>query len=206
MNCLVIKKLLKTLLTLLVVGLVLFIPWYYFLAPKHIKQHWQEEVLFNNGTSLWVEREATFIAEPSPMTLEGGTINDMMVSIKIPENPIAPPPPIWHFEAVPILLEYDAEKKSWIIIATYFYCGTWVRAGRPTLATWQYIVSNNQWKVVPLDSKYVGHAANLSTNFTNFKNKLEKMTQKELAFSKRGIGELYRSVNGVRKPNHSCTF
>lgn len=69
-----------------------------------------------------------------------------------------------------------------------------------------HIVSNNQWKVVPLDSKYVGHAANLSTNFTNFKNKLEKMTQKELAFSKRGIGELYRSVNGVRKPNHSCTF
>ena len=200
------KKLLKTVLILFIVGLIFFIPWYYFLAPKHIKQHWQEEVLLHNGTSLWVDREATFIAKPSPFTLEKGTINDMMVAIKVPDNPIAPPPPIWQFDAVPILLEYNVEKKSWIIIATYFYCGSWARAGRPSLATWQYIVKNNQWVVVSLDPKYVGRVSNLSTSFTNFKSKLEKITQQELEFSKRGVGELYKSVNGARKPNHSCIF
>lgn len=171
-----------------------------------VKQHWQEEVLLHNGKSLWVERDAVFNQESTSfLTIEKGIIYNMMVTIKVPENPIAPPPPIWSFNAVPILLDYDTEKQSWIMIATLFHCSSWSMAGRPKLATWQYIVENNQWVVVPLDSKYVGRRTNLSTSFTDDRVKLTRITKEVISKWKTFDNSIYNVVNGTRAPN-GCSY
>lgn len=182
-----------------------FYLYYHFLAPKTIRQHWQEEVLLSSGAILWIDREVKFVAKPEPFTLEKGVINDMIVSIKLPENIIAPFPPPWRFNAVPILLDYDDEKKTWIILASYFYCSSWRDAGSPTLSTWQYIVKNNQWVVVPLDPKYVGRRANLSATFTNQSEKLEKVTQKEISRSTQYSKSVYDVINGVETVTN-CSY
>lgn len=203
------KRILNKLLTLLpmhfIITLILiFCLAWYFLAPNNVKQQWQEEVLLSSGDSLWIEREAKFAVQTTgPLTLEKGRIKNMVVTIKVPENLIAPSPPIWRFNAVPILLDYDVKNMSWTIIATLFYCSSWIDAGHPSLATWQYIVKNNQWVVVPLDATYVGRYANLSTSFTDDRKKLKKITQQEIKKSSRA--DLYKVINGTRKPIN-CNF
>lgn len=49
-----------------------------------------------------------------------GTIKNMDATISIPDNPIAPPPPVWRFNAVPLVLDYDTDKKTWFVIAGFF--------------------------------------------------------------------------------------
>lgn len=149
---------------------------------KYIQQDWQEEIQLSNGDTVWVYRQADFIRKkPDFLTKEGGVVSKMMVTITVPENSIASPPPVWHFNAVPLLLDYDREKKGWFIIASFFYCNSWTAAGYPATDHWQYIVKDNQWVIVPLDKKYLGREPNMFLSFTDDRKKLNKVTKEEIA-------------------------
>lgn len=170
-------------------------------TDKHIQQDWQEEIQLSNGASIWVHRQANFIRKkPDFLTKEGGEVSKMMATIAIPDNLIAPPPPVWHFNAVPILLDYDQEKKSWFVIATYFYCNSWTAAGYPPITQWQYIVENGRWIIVPLDKKYLGRHSNLLSSFTDDRIKLQKVSKEDIREAKKHLvsGSGYKVIQEKR--------
>ena len=89
-------------------------------------------------------------------------INWVHTSIEVPNNPIAPPPPKWEIQdEVPILLDYNPDKKTWYIIATFYMCDVWVKWGKPALPYRQYEVQNNAWVALPLDNALIGKPTNL---------------------------------------------
>lgn len=136
---------------------------------KNNKQ-WQEEIQLSDGNIVWVKRTAHFERTNTGWlsrlgdAASRGRIMNMELTIDIPETAFALKPPIWRFNAVPLLLDYDKEKKTWIIIGGYFYCDSWEVAGKPALNRWQYVLRNNDWIIEVLDKKYIGHDPNISLN------------------------------------------
>lgn len=148
------------------------------------KYTWQDEVKLQNGQTLWVDRTVE-LARRKPSNLPLGTvgvgspIQSMRVTLTVPENPISSPPPVWSFNAVPLLLDYDTERETWFVVASFFYCNSWEEAGRPALDKWQYEVENNQWVIKPLNTQLVGRIPNLMIDFGKG-NQLKKATAEEI--------------------------
>lgn len=178
-------------------------------CDKTWRGSWQDEVKLHSGQSIWVKRTVEYTRNGRDyITKEGGNITSMTVKIEVPENSIAPPPPIWSFNAVPLLLDYDTKKKTWFIVASFFYCDSWEEAGKPALEQWQYEVENDQWIIKPLDTKLVGRMTNLMISFTKG-NKLKRASAEDIykeAFH-RPPGDIYSKI-ALRKQtcNQSRNF
>lgn len=165
-------------------------------------QEWQEEAVLSNGHSLWIKRTLSFSRKPTKFHMTGGVMENMQMSIEIPKNTIAPPPPVWTFNAAPILLDYDAERRTWFIVASYFYCDSWESAGKPVNDQWQYEVQNGKWIISPLNKALLGRRANLYTDVGDERRKLIKITSQEIEKDIRSAGETYRKIR-INKPNCS---
>ena len=130
---------------------------------------WEEEVQLHDGTVFWVKRSAQWEAEGEwPNGSGGGAFYNIFVTVSVPDNSgIASPPPRWEgFKgAVPILLDYDQEKKTWFVVATFVMTGVWMEWGRPRVPYRQYEVQNGQWVVVPFDEKLLGRDTNLLAEY-----------------------------------------
>lgn len=88
---------------------------------------------------------------------------EMSVEVDSPP-PGAFKPPIWHTAFVPMLVDYDASRKEWLIVATFYTCQGWYDLGRPKLPYVQYRVqAGGQWTVVNLEPELIGRQANMLT-------------------------------------------
>ena len=155
---------------------------------------WSEEVLLHNGTTIWVERTARYEVQIGELSgTGGGNIDNLFSTIKVPDNPVAPPPPEWVFEdAVPLLLDYDEAKQTWYVVATFYSCGIWRRWERPMPPYRQYEVNNGIWEVVPLNMALVGREANLMTGVV--RNKRSRVSIQDRIQHQRLSGEKYRMI------------
>lgn len=118
----------------------------------------------------------------------------MELAIDIPETFFAPKPPVWCFNAVPLLLDYDKEKKTWFVVATFFYCDSWKTAGKTSSNKWQYVVKDGQWVIQSLDKKHVGRITNMYLNFTNLPSQLTRITQEEIKQSRNASDTIYKTT------------
>ena len=135
------------------------------------KKTWEEEVLLSDGSVIWVQRKTSYVVG-SPMGGGGGYISNLENTLTVPANPVAPSPPVWHFEsAAPMMLGYDKVKQTWYVVAIFYMCGTWVQWGWPMPPYRQYEVQNGQWVVVPLNPDLIGQNANLLTDIVGNKSK-----------------------------------
>ena len=158
------------------------------------KREWDEELVMSNGTVIWVHRTASFNTNHGDMSgVGGGYISNLKASITVPQNPVAPPPPVWSFEhAVPIVMDYNEEKQTWYVVATFYTCGIWERWGKPMPPYRQYEVQDGQWVMVPLDDKLIGRESNLTSAIVrNQSSRLTAAERKRMAFR---AGDKYRRI------------
>ena len=170
-------------------------------CSKHVSKKWQEEVALGDGRVIWINRTTSYMKHPKALIGERRGLTKLELTIDIPANPVAPAPPQWKFDAIPILLDYDQANKTWFIIAAPLYCDSWVKAGKPQFRNWQYEVENGQWVVKPLNKKLVGRDANLLSGTTNDNVVLDKVTIKEIEKYNR-FKEGYNKVE-AKEPNCS---
>ncbi|CAK7009655.1 hypothetical protein [Saezia sanguinis] len=161
------------------------------------KREWDEELVMGNGTVIWVHRTASFVTGMGDMSgTGGGTIDGVITTITVPkDNPVALPPPVWRFEdAVPILMDYNEEKQTWYVVATFYMCGIWVQWGWPMPPYRQYEVQNGQWVVVPLDDKLIGRESNLTSAIV--RNQSSRLTAAERKRMALRSGDVYKKIDG----------
>ena len=118
--------------------------------PNQIHHKWQEETQLVDGNIVWITRAVSYerikrgwIDALNDVASNRGFKN-MELTIEIPETSFAAKPPLWRFNAVPLVVDYDQAKKTWVIIGGYFYCDTWEATGEPALNRWQYVVKDDQ--------------------------------------------------------------
>lgn len=153
---------------------------------------WKEEVQLSSGEIIWVNRTANYKRNIKAFITkgEGGNITQMNLTISVPENnSVAPPPPVWSFNAVPIVIDYDSVKETWFIVATYFNCNSWFEAGEPALTQWMYVVEDGTWLIYPLDGKLVGRPTNLFIGFADDKFRSIKTTKEDIGNATRHLLE-----------------
>ena len=122
---------------------------------------WSEQVLLESGDVIVAKRTATG-KKLGEIGGPGGWQQTHM-SLEI-HGPLASAvqPPRWETAFVPILLDYQAEKKTWSIIATFYTCDGWYQLGHPALPYVEYqSVNGGDWTVVPLEKRLVGKKSNL---------------------------------------------
>lgn len=166
---------------------------------KNNKQ-WEEEIQLSDGNIVWIKRTAHFERTNTGWlsrlgdAASRGRIMNMELTIDIPETAFALKPPIWRFNAVPLLLDYDKEKKTWIIVGGYFYCDSWEAAGEPALNRWQYVVKDGQWIIQALDKKYVGRVTNMYLSFTKLTNHQTRIGLEEIEESRNSSDTIYKTI------------
>ena len=122
---------------------------------------WSEQVLLDSGEVIVAKRTATG-KKLGEIGGPGGWEQTQM-SLEI-HGPLASAvqPPRWKTAFVPILLDYQAEKKIWSIIATFYTCEGWYQLGHPALPYVEYqSVNGGDWTVVPMEKRLVGKKSNL---------------------------------------------
>ncbi|MFC0679787.1 hypothetical protein ACFFGH_18255 [Lysobacter korlensis] len=76
-----------------------------------------------------------------------------------------PPAPRWRGPYVPLLLDYDAENRTWSLITTVNMCEEWIALGRPNPPYIEFASRNGApWQHVPLKDRFIGREANLLTD------------------------------------------
>lgn len=124
---------------------------------------WSEEVRLSGGDVIVVKRGAKGEKLGEIGGAGGWEQKEMSVEIDVPP-PGAARPPVWRSAYVPMLLDYDAKRKEWLIVATFYTCQGWYDLGRPKLPYVEYRVGEGgQWAVVPLEPELFGRRPNLLT-------------------------------------------
>jgi hypothetical protein len=157
---------------------------------------WQEEVLLGNGQIMWVERTAKFT---SGGELGGpGSLDDLTSTLSVISRLDVKPPPVWNgSELAPILLDYDRDEKSWVLLATYYMCDVWEEIGKPVPPYVQYKPANNGWVRVPFDKKWLGTSANLTAGV--IRNQRDVVTTEYKIMFDAGSGEKYKKIISYSK-------
>lgn len=125
---------------------------------------WSEEVRLQDGQMVMAERTA----QGRTYSELGGTEGwrdpvEMSVSVTQAPGNIKPPPE-WHDAYVPVLLDYDASSKSWLMLATFYYCETWYALGRPVPPYIEYQSTHGSpWRRVSLEERFIDRETNLLT-------------------------------------------
>lgn len=160
------------------------------------EKKWQEEVLLGNGQKMWVERTAKF---SSGSELGGpGSLDDLTSTLTVISRLDVKPPPAWSgAELAPILLDYDRDEKSWVLLATYYMCDVWEKIGKPVPPYVQYKPVNNSWVRVPFDKKWLGTSANLTAGVV--RNERDVVTAEYKILFDAGSGEKYKKIISYSK-------
>ena len=103
-------------------------------------------------------------------------------------------PPTWRTAYVPMLLDYDAEKSEWLIVATFYTCQGWTDLGKPKLPYVEYrVAEKSEWRVVPLESELYGRKANMLTGVRSG-GEPSLVTVPDKTTRDRGAGESFRKI------------
>jgi hypothetical protein len=162
-----------------------------------IDQRWEEEIQLQSGDVIVIKRTAKGKRmggfgdapwwEPTEMTLAIG------------DSEVAEKPPKWRFPYVPILFDYDAEKREWFVVATFVTCKAWYEIGRPKLPYIEYRARGDQWEVTPLSPELIGRDRNLFVGISPKQgSSLLALDDKKVIRNKNSVeGEKYRRIVSV---------
>lgn len=154
---------------------------------------WSEEVALSSGKVIVVKRGAT--GEKLGEIGGSGGWEQKEMSVQIKGEALGMfTPPIWRTAYVPMLLDYDAEKNEWLIVATFYTCQGWVDLGKPKLPYVEYrVAEKGEWRVVPLESELYGRKANMLTGVRSG-GEPSLVTVPDKTKRGRGAGESFRKI------------
>lgn len=170
------------------------------LGCGQVDLRWSEEVQLSSGKTIIVKRAAKGEKIGEIGGPGGWEQKEMSVEIDAKDSEIFNPP-VWRTAYVPVLLDYDASRKEWLIVATFYTCQGWYDLGRPKLPYVEYRVANSgQWRVVPLDAALIGRKTNLLTGVRSG-GEPPMLTLKDKAGRGLRAGEKYRNIVGHWQSN-----
>ncbi len=154
---------------------------------------WSEEVVLSSSKTIVVKRGATGEKLGEIGGSGGWEQKEMWVEIK--GEPLGVfTPPTWRTAYVPMLLDYDAEKSEWLIVATFYTCQGWTDLGKPKLPYVEYrVAEKSEWRVVPLESELYGRKANMLTGVRSG-GEPSLVTVPDKTTRDRGAGESFRKI------------
>lgn len=163
------------------------------IACGEVNLIWSEEVLLPSEKVIVVKRSAK--GEKLGEIGGSGGWEQKEMSVEIKGDLIGVfTPPIWRTAYVPVLLDYDAGKNEWLIVATFYTCQGWLDLGKPALPYVEYrVVEKGQWLAVPLESDLFGRKANMLTGVRS-DGEPSLVTVKDKTKRDKGAGDKYRSI------------
>ena len=162
-------------------------------ACGNVKLFWSEEVVLSSGKLIVVKRGATGEKLGEIGGSGGWEQKEMWVEIK--GEPLGVfTPPTWRTAYVPMLLDYDAARNEWLIVATFYTCQGWTDLGKPKLPYVQYrVAEKGEWRAVPLESELYGRKANMLTGVRSG-GEPSLVTVPDKTKRDRGAGESFRKI------------
>jgi hypothetical protein len=130
-------------------------------ACGNVDISWKEQVKLASGEVIVVKRTAQGKRLGEIGGTGGWAATRMTLEIAEPRRPTDPPQ--WAERWVPMLFDFDGERKEWLVVATFYMCEDWVALGRPKLPYVQYRAREGRWIQVPLEASLFGRQANLLT-------------------------------------------
>ena len=122
------KKIFKVVGCLLAVGIAAVM----LTGCENVNIKWQEEVRMAEGEMLLTSRTGKG-KKRCELGRPCGWVPEEM-SLKVVKLPGTwAPPPVWHKEYIPILLDYQSAEHTWSVVATFHSCIVWRRMGRPAV-------------------------------------------------------------------------
>jgi hypothetical protein len=125
-------------------------------------RNWSEDVLFEDGTGLVVERHVEFEVTDS---FARDAPNLILYKSTLVIRDSGGPGFEWSRTLIPILLYPDMAAREWVLVASTVSCETWREHGRPTVPYWEFRLRPSGWTAVPLSSTSIGRRANLFVVF-----------------------------------------
>lgn len=161
---------------------------------------WKEEVRLSDGQLLTVDRTAKGHIQRELGGPTGWEPSEVTLQVQSAING-AKAPPAWRSNLVPIVLDYDVARSTWVVVATYIYCGTWHKAGKPSSLYVEYASTNGgDWRVVPLESGRIGQPSNLLVGIRHTgEPALIREVDKEVR--RRRASDIYKAITPVSKNN-----
>lgn len=165
-----------------------------------IELTWSEEVRLPTGSLILVERTASGEGrgeiggptqwEPTEMTLSIPPGTPQGTSV----------PPLWRSEFIPILLDYDKTTDTWSIVATFAYCSTWRRIGRPDSPYIEFQSrAGGAWQKIALEEQRIEQPTNLLVGVLTAVRAAGKpaiVREREKEERRVQAGEKYKNITG----------
>lgn len=126
-----------------------------------VERRWSEEVEFEGGKTLVIERYVKFSESNS---FAGDAYSSTALESKLAFTDELSALPSWDVTLVPILLYQDAATSEWVIVATN--CDTWYQKGGPVPPYWEYRLKSGGWQLqAKLSEASIGRKTNLFFNY-----------------------------------------
>ncbi len=161
---------------------------------------WSEEVKLSSGPVIMVKRSVKGKAVGEWGGPGGWQSLKQTIDVVSDTNPV-PAPPRWSEPRVPMILDYDTNRRDWLLVATFYTCEEWWSLGRPPLPYLVWRARNGMWERVALSEELFGRPANLLTGPSGRgEPTLVRLPYKES--ENRDAAEKYRSV--LREWHSAC--
>ncbi|GAA5161598.1 hypothetical protein GCM10025770_11050 [Viridibacterium curvum] len=124
---------------------------------------WSEEVELASGELIVLKRTVSGVGLGE---LGGsGYVRTLKMTLLVKGSRTADPPQMFEAEdVIPIIFDYDAASKEWVVVATMNDCNVWRKLGSPRLPYFEYRTSRGVWRYVELSDSMIGKSANVLTD------------------------------------------
>lgn len=126
-------------------------------SPSSESRRWEEDVELASGEVVRIERDQTWRLLYNASLQPDKTIK--RAALRVLSNDA---PPEWRSDLLPVLIERRRGERTWLIVATTFFCDTWVERGRPDPPYWVYQSEGSEWIRVTLPKDLVGRKFNIA--------------------------------------------
>jgi hypothetical protein len=123
---------------------------------------WREEVELGDGRIVVVERTVAWQETQAWGQAKRYIVREMTVSL--PSDVQATLTPWRGRQELAVLLDFDADRQEYLLVALPGTCVRYREAGRPSAPYLAYALRNGEWTIVPLDTTLIGRRANLIVN------------------------------------------
>jgi hypothetical protein len=153
---------------------------------------WTEDVKLDDGRVIQIERHVVF---DQTNALGGGAYNAIESKATLSFLGDLSSLPTWDVPLIALVLYQDTDTDEWVIVAKSSSCRIWDKRGRPRPPYWEFRLSSEGWREVPLSCESVGRRTNLFFRYDSDKVPAhvtveERMRQQ----SDRDTGSLYRRI------------
>ena len=127
-------------------------------SAKVTTKEWVEEVQFDDGSMIRIQREVTF---NETNALGGGAYNSVEQASTLKFTGDLAGLPAWSVPLLAHTLYRDAATMDWVVVAITSSCDVWHALGAPNPPYWEFRLGATGWREVPLSSASVGRRSNL---------------------------------------------